>query len=180
MNIEVVPYSSDWAKQFDDLADELRSWLQSVPVVAIEHVGSTAVPGLFAKPVLDVDIIVRREDVNAAITALTAAGYAHEGDLGVTDREAFIAPDQDPVRHVYVGVENTLHVRNHLAVRNTLRQDSELRNRYAQVKRQLASDSEMEMSRYVAGKSEVLQDVLAASDLTAEEKQQIYELNNRP
>ncbi|POH72944.1 hypothetical protein CVS27_12255 [Arthrobacter glacialis] len=74
MNIEVVPYSSDWAKQFHDLAYDLRSWLQSVPVIAIEHVGSTAVPGLFAKPILDVDIIVRRKYVNAAITALTAAG----------------------------------------------------------------------------------------------------------
>lgn len=98
----------------------------------------------------------------------------------MTDREAFIAPDKNPARHVYVCVENTLHVRNHLAVRNTLRQGSDLRNRYEQVKRQLASDTEIVMSRCVAGTSEVLQDVLAASDLTAEEKQQIYDLNNPP
>lgn len=179
MNIEVVPYSSDWAKQFRVLSDDLRSWLECVPVVAIEHVGSTAVRGLFAKPILDVDVIVRREWVGAAITALSAAGYTHQGDLGVIDREAFLAPDRNPARHVYVCVENTLHVRNHLAVRNTLRQDPELRDRYAEVKRQLASDVEMDMARYVAGKSAVLQDVLAASDLTAEEKQQIFELNNR-
>lgn len=179
MNIEVVPYSSDWAKQFHSLADDLSSWLESVPVVAIEHVGSTSVPGLFAKPIIDVDIIVRREWVGAAIAALSAAGYTHQGDLGVIDREAFLAPDRNPARHVYVCVENTLHVRNHLAVRNTLRQDSELRDRYAEVKRQLASNVEMDSAGYVAGKSAVLQDVLAVSDLTAEEKQLIFELNNR-
>lgn len=178
MRVEVVPYSSDWPKQFRHLADKLQPRLRTVPVVEIAHIGSTAVPGLCAKPILDVDIIVRRESVNAAIAALTAAGYTHQGDLGVTDREAFLAPDENPPRNVYVCVENTLHVRNHLAVRDALRQDPELRDRYATVKRQLASEAEIDILRYIAGKSAVLQEVLAASDLTPHEKQQIYKMNN--
>lgn len=178
MSIVVVPYSSDWARQFDILARNLTLALRDVDLVAIEHVGSTAVPGLAAKPILDVDVIVRRPAVPDAIAALTAIGYTHRSDLGVTDREAFHAPDDRPRRHVYVCVENTLHVRNHLAVRNALRADSSLRDRYAAVKLALARDPDIEIARYVAGKSSILQEVLAASDLTPAEKAHILELNS--
>ena len=148
-----------------------------MPIVSIEHVGSTSVPGLAAKPILDIDIIVKRDDVTAAIDALGRAGYAHRGDLGVTDREAFDAPDADPARHVYVCVEGTLHLRNHLAVRQVLRENAELRDRYAATKLELASDPAMNIDAYLAGKSAVLQEILALSDLTADEKRQILQLN---
>lgn len=177
MTVEVVPYSLEWPRQFARVADELREALHGLPSVTIEHVGSTAVAGLPAKPILDVDIIVRRETVALAIEALEAAGYRHRGDLGVTDREAFFAPDENPARNVYVCVTGTLHVRNHVAVRDALRLDPELRDRYGAVKLQLASDPSMDIHRYIAGKSLILQDVLAASDLTADEKRQIFELN---
>ncbi|MGV8912136.1 MAG: GrpB family protein [Rhodoglobus sp.] len=177
MPIDVVSYSSDWPELFIRVAEQLHEALRGLPMVEIEHVGSTAVPGLAAKPVLDIDIIVHRGIVDAAIEALEMVGYVHRGDLGVTDREAFCAPDQHPPRNVYVCVSGTLHVRNHLAARNALRADPGLRDRYGAVKLQLASDSTMDIYRYIAGKSAVLQDVLAASDLTADEKQQIYELN---
>ncbi len=179
MRIEVVPYSPGWASQFEELNHRLRAVLRTVDIVAIEHVGSTAVPGLAAKPILDVDIIVRRSATRDAIAALTTAGYTHRGDLGVTDREAFNAPDENPPRHVYLCVENTLHVRNHLAVRNVLRQNPSLRDRYAAVKLDLARDPDMDIGRYIAGKSLILQEVLAASDLTSDEKRKIFELNTR-
>lgn len=179
MRIEVVPYSPGWASQFEELNHRLRAVLRTTNIVAIEHVGSTAVPGLAAKPILDVDIIVRRSATRDAIAALTTAGYTHRGDLGVTDREAFNAPDENPPRHVYLCVENTLHARNHLAVRNVLRQNPSLRDRYAAVKLDLARDPDMDIGRYIAGKSLILQEVLAASDLTSDEKRKIFELNTR-
>ncbi len=74
---------------------------------------------------------------------------------------------------------DTLHVRNHLAVRAALLAHPALRDRYGSVKRQLAAEPDMNIHRYTAGKSAVLQDILAASDLTAEEKRKIYELNTR-
>ncbi|WP_247826514.1 GrpB family protein [Arthrobacter antioxidans] len=150
-----------------------------LPIISIEHVGSTAVPGLPAKPILDIDIIVRRDVVPPAIEALERAGYAHRGDLGVTDREAFAAPDETPARNVYLCVTGTLHLRNHLAVRAALRADPALRDRYGAVKRQLAGEPDMDIHRYIAGKSAVLQDILAVSDLTPEEKSEIHELNTR-
>lgn len=175
--VNVVPYSPEWPLLFDGIAERLREALRDVPIVGIEHVGSTSVPGLAAKPIIDVDIITHREFVDQAITALAAAGYEHCGNLGLIDREAFLAPDETPRRNVYLCVNGTLHLRNHLAVRAALRASPALRNRYAAVKTGLASDPAMTIERYLAGKSAVLQDVLAASDLTAEEKRQIYALN---
>ena len=170
-------YSDDWPAQFADVAQRLGDALAGVPGAVIEHVGSTSVPGLAAKPVIDIDVIVPRERVADAIVALAGSGYVHRGDLGVTDREAFVSPDDEPPRNVYVCVEGTLHVRNHLAVRDVLRRRTDLRDRYAAVKLELSRDPEMDIARYLAGKSAVLQDVLALSDLTAAEKAAIYRLN---
>ncbi len=126
---------------------------------------------------MTVEVVPYSADWPQQFAALEVAGYTHRGDLGVTDREAFFAPDDDPARNVYVCVAGTLHVRNHLAVRDALRLDPELRERYGATKLQLASDPSMDIHRYLAGKSLVLQDVLAASDLTAAKKRHIFELN---
>ena len=175
--ISVVRYRPEWEHQARDVVVALMSILQGIQVEAIEHVGSTSVPGLAAKPILDIDIIVQRRTMTSAITALERAGYVHHGDLGLTDREAFEAPDEDPARNVYLCVADTLHVRNHLAVRDTLRRHLDLRNRYGQVKLALARELGMRIDRYLAGKSAILQDILALSDLTAQEKQTILDVN---
>ncbi|MEV6683090.1 GrpB family protein [Streptomyces erythrochromogenes] len=179
MAITVVPYSDDWPVRFERLAETLRAALRSVPDAVVEHVGSTSVPGLAAKPVLDVDVIVPGEDVPAAVAALEAVGYVHRGDLGVAGREAFRAPDDDPARHVYVCTRGTLNVRNHLAVREVLRRRADLREEYGAVKLALAANPRMDMPAYLEGKTAVLQKVLAAAagDFTQDELRQIRRLN---
>ncbi|MFB7892079.1 GrpB family protein [Microbacterium sp. NPDC056044] len=177
MAVLVVPYSDQWPVQFERVAAELRQALEGVPALAIEHVGSTSVPGLAAKPVIDIDVVVARGQLPAAIAALVAAAYTHRGDLGVTDRESMAAPDDDPRRNVYVCVEGTLHLRNHLAVRSILRERDDLRDRYGAIKTELARDPEIDIETYLARKSPVLQEVLALSPLTAEEKHAIFALN---
>ena len=178
MAVEVVPYREEWAAQFQAVAADLRQALADVPSASVEHVGSTSVPGLAAKPVLDIDVVVDRTDVAAATAALERLGYTHRGDLGVEGREAFQAPDDAPRRHVYVCRAGTLHVRNHLAVRDVLRRHDALRDEYAAVKQALAADPDVSMDDYLAGKSEVLQRVLAESSLvTAQERQEIERLN---
>ncbi|MBW9121653.1 GrpB family protein [Microbacterium trichothecenolyticum] len=177
MAVVVVPYSDAWPGQFERVATDLRRALEGVPVLAIEHVGSTSVPGLAAKPVIDIDVVVERAHVEGAIAALVAAGYTHRGDLGVTDRESMAAPDDAPRRNVYVCVEGTLHLRNHLAVRAILRERADLRDRYGAVKTEIARDPGMSIETYLALKSPVLQEVLALSDLTEAEKLSILALN---
>ena len=98
MPVDVVPYSDQWPLSFDRVAQVLGTALADVPSATVEHVGSTSVPGLAAKPVIDVDVIVDARDVPAAVAALEVVGYTHRGDLGVTGREAFTAPDDDPRR----------------------------------------------------------------------------------
>lgn len=178
MGIDVVAYDPAWPTRFDDVAATLRNALAPGPAASVEHVGSTSVPGLAAKPVLDIDVIVAPQDVPAAVAALVRIGYRHRGDLGVTGREAFHAPDDDPRRHVYVCAAGTLNVRNHLAVRDVLRRRADLRDEYAAVKLSLATDPAMDIDTYIARKSNVLQKVLAASDLTDTERHQIRTLNN--
>ena len=163
MTIEVVDWSPRWAEQFAEVARVLTEALVDVPSASVEHVGSTSVPGLAAKPILDIDVIVDRPDVPVAVAALERVGYVHRGDLGVTGREAFHAPDASPRRHVYVCESGTTNVRNHLAVREVLRTRDDLRDAYSEVKLALAADPEMDIDTYLAGKSEVVQQVLAAS-----------------
>ncbi|WP_210440950.1 GrpB family protein [Nocardioides xinjiangensis] len=176
--VEVVDWSPDWSRQFEEVATVLRSALVDVPSARVEHVGSTSVPGLAAKPVLDIDVVVDAAEVPAAVAALEAVGYVHRGDLGVPGRGAFHAPG-GPRRHVYVCPAGTASVRNHLAVRDVLRGRDDLRDAYAGVKRALAADPAMDMDTYVAGKSAILQQVLAASgELTADELEEIRRVND--
>jgi GrpB-like predicted nucleotidyltransferase (UPF0157 family) len=176
--VKVVPHSPDWPVRFEQVATVLRMALAELPSAAVEHVGSTSVPGLAAKPIIDIDVVVDADDLPAAVAALETLGYAHRGDLGVADREAFYAPDEDPCRHVYVCRRGTLNVRNHLAVRAVLRSRPDLRDEYGAVKTALASDPDMDVDTYTARKSAVLQKVLAVSDLTPEERLQILRLND--
>lgn len=176
--IEVVDWSPRWAEQYEEVAAVLTRALADVRSARVEHVGSTSVPGLAAKPVLDVDVIVEPEDVPAAVAALESVVYVHRGDLGVTGREAFHAPD-GPRRNVYVCTAGTANVRNHLAVRDVLRRRADLREAYDSVKRALAADPGMDIDTYIAGKSAVLQEVLEASgELSDEELAAIRRLND--
>ena len=175
--IEVVDWSPRWAEEFNEVCAVLRATLHDVPSAKVEHVGSTSVPGLAAKPILDIDVVVDAHDVPSAIAALVSIGYVHRGDLGVAGREAFHAPDE-PRRNVYVCTADTLNVRNHLAVRDVLRSRDDLREAYSAVKRALAADPGMDIDTYLAGKSAVLQQVLEASgQMTRSELDAIRRLN---
>lgn len=176
--VEVVDCSPRWAEQYDEVARVLRAALADVPSASVEHVGSTSVPGLAAKPILDIDVIVEAGDVPTAITALEGVGYVHRGDLGVAGREAFHAAGP-PRRNVYVCTAGTTNVRNHLAVREVLRTRDDLREAYASVKQALAADPEMDIDTYLAGKSAVLQQVLEASgEFSPDELAAIRRLND--
>ncbi|PUA79319.1 GrpB family protein [Nocardioides currus] len=177
--IEVVDWSPVWAVDFERVAVDLRRALATVPGARVEHVGSTSVPGLAAKPILDIDVIVERVEVPAAVAALVGIGYHHRGDLGVTGREAFSAPDASPRRHVYVCEAGTVNVRNHLAVRDTLRVRDDLRDAYAEVKLSLATDPDLDIDTYIARKSAVVQRVLDASgEFSEDELAAIHRLND--
>jgi GrpB-like predicted nucleotidyltransferase (UPF0157 family) len=169
MRVTVTEYDPRWPEQFTRLREVLLAALRDVDVLAVEHVGSTAVPGLRAKPVIDVDVVVARPSLAGALGALGALGYTYVGEQGVTDRHALRAPDDGVPRHVYVCLEGSVALRNHLLVRDALRQDAALRDEYARVKEDLARRDLPDMDAYVAGKTPVLQRILASRGLNATE-----------
>jgi GrpB-like predicted nucleotidyltransferase (UPF0157 family) len=172
--ILVVDYDPAWPQQFQRLQAELSEQLlaRGVPFVAIEHVGSTSVPGLAAKPVIDCDIVVHAQEVVGASRALSDLGFAPLGELGIPQRWAFKEPARLANRNVYVIVEGSLSLRNHLAVRDVLRADSALRDEYAEVKKRVASAA-ADIDEYGAGKNDMVQAILAAAGMTERERQSI-------
>jgi len=179
VHIEVVPYDPQWPTRFDRTKDDLVTALAAVPTRAIEHVGSTSVPGLDAKPVLDIDVVVNRQDLHPAIDALVLAGYEHRGDLGIPDRHYLRAPRDGLRRRVYVVVEGSLALRNHLAVRDALRASASLRAEYAALKHRLAAELE-DIDLYVTGKTDLLVRVLSEAGFTPSEIDVIRLLNLPP
>jgi GrpB-like predicted nucleotidyltransferase (UPF0157 family) len=120
----VVPYADSWPQQFEAIRRHLAPALAELPVT-IEHVGSTSVPGLAAKPIIDVDIVVHDEaDVDAVIERLEPIGYMDWGDLGVEGRQALFetgGPFTLAYHHLYVVVEGTRAHLDHVLFRDYLR-----------------------------------------------------------
>ena len=175
MSIVVVPYDPAWPALFDEIRTELERALADVPVVGIEHVGSTSVPGLAAKPVIDVDVVVLREHVAAAIQALEQVGYRHRGNLGIEDQESMAEPGGIR-RNVYVTVDGSLSLRNHRAVRDTLRARSDLRDKYAARKSELAAIHDV-VDDYAIAKGDVIQEILAEAGLSDADRAAIAIVN---
>jgi|SRR5271165_456156 len=146
--ITVVEYDPAWPERFETLRGEYQEAMAGagVPVVAIEHVGSTSVPGLAAK-----------------------LGFTPLGELGIPQRWAFNAPARPSGTNTYVIVDGCLSPRNHLAVRDVLRADAALRDEYAAVKRQAGARA-ANIDEYGQAKSGIVQKILAAAGLTEAER----------
>jgi GrpB-like predicted nucleotidyltransferase (UPF0157 family) len=172
--ITVVEYDPGWPERFAALRGEYAAAMTAagVAVLAIEHVGSTSVPGLAAKPIIDLDIVVSAADVAAASAVLVALGFTPLGDLGIAQRWAFREPARLAGTNTYVVEAGCLALRNHLGLRGVLRADAALRAEYAAVKRQ-AGASAADIDEYLLLKSGVVQKILAVAGLTDDERESI-------
>jgi GrpB-like predicted nucleotidyltransferase (UPF0157 family) len=156
----VVAYDPRWPGLFGQLRDRVDAALAGVAHVT-EHVGSTAVPGLDAKPVIDLDVVVPDDAaVHAAIRALTARGWQHQGNLGITGREAFLPPVDAVYHHLYAVVAGSQPHRDHIDLRDFLRTHPVQAARYSSLKRQLAALLRTDRSAYGDGKAEMISDLL--------------------
>ena len=172
--ITVVEYDPAWPERFERLRNEYALAMAGagVSVVAIEHVGSTSVPGLAAKPIIDCDVVVREAHVTAASNVLLSLGFTPLGELGIPQRWAFKEPARLSGTNTYVVVDGCLSLRNHLAVRDVLRVDAVLRDEYAAVKRQAGVRS-ADIDEYGQAKSDIVQKILATAGLTDSERASI-------
>ena len=163
--IVVADHDPAWADWFAQLRDRLWPAVEA-HALRVDHVGSTAVPGLAAKPVIDMDIVVAsHDDVRPVIDRLAAAGYRWRGDLGVAGRECFQATRDEglPPHNLYLVVENNKAHVDHWLLRDMLRGDPGARERYAALKRQNVVLANRDMDVYVAAKAKLVADLLTQS-----------------
>lgn len=159
--IEIAHPDAGWAQEFELLAARVR-WALDDLVITVEHVGSTAVPGLAAKAIVDFDaVLASRDDVSAAIVRLAAVGYRHAGDIGLRGREAFDWPPGERRHHLFVVVAgNDVH-RRHIVFRDYLRTHPGIAAEYGEFKRYLAARFPFDRDTYTGAKASYIDGVVA-------------------
>jgi len=150
-----------WPIYFTALRYHLEEGLGDL-AVAIVHVGSTAVRGLAAKPIIDLDVVIGTlADFTGVSERLTTLGYQHVGDLGIVGREAFRQPTGLPRHHLYVCAQDSVQLGRHLAFRDYLRSHADVAGAYASLKQELARRFRDERDGYTDAKSDFVESVLA-------------------
>jgi len=159
-SIVVVDYDPVWPELFQFFRARIMAALGGL-AAAVEHVGSTAVVGLAAKPVIDMDVLlVSAGALPAAIERLAIVGYSHQGDLGIAEREAFLAPANDIPHHLYVCPPSSGEYRRHLVLRDYLRSHPKEAQAYGHLKHSLAQKFAHDRPAYIAGKEEFVRELL--------------------
>ncbi len=161
--VVVTGYDDEWPRIYEAIARPIRDAVADLGA-EVEHIGSTSVPGLAAKPIIDVDVIVRSaDDVHAAIERLRALGYVYQGDKGIRGREAFMWPPGATEHHLYVVVEGSGPHLDHIRFRNYLRDHPEVAEQYGAMKLALAAQHGDDLLGYTDAKTAFVTRVLRAA-----------------
>jgi GrpB-like predicted nucleotidyltransferase (UPF0157 family) len=175
--VNVQPYNPEWPRTYEQLRAQIWPVVQHA-AMRIEHVGSTAVSGLHAKPVIDICIIVAsRRDLPFVAKGLQSIGYTSRGECGVPEREVFRAPDGLPKHHLYASPRHSVSARNQVGLRDFLRAHPDAAAEYGDLKQRLAAQFPHDMERYIAGKTECVLRMLQQVGLSDEELASIRAIN---
>lgn len=160
--VEVVPYDPAWPAGFDCEAARLREALGPA-ILDVEHVGSTAVPGLAAKPIIDMMLVV--EDFDAArplVRVIEELGYWYCGENGIPRRHYFTREDQSGAvtHHLHTLEDSSLEARKHRLFRDQLRANPADRDAYGSLKLALAAMHPRDRSAYQEGKTALIERIL--------------------
>ena len=159
-HIVVLPYDEKWQQAFLHIKSELEPALGQL-AISIEHVGSTSVPGLAAKPIIDIDVVVRKTDLEPAIKALAAIGYVHEGNGGIEGREMFKYSGKEHLmeHHLYVCPEDSRELKRHVLFRDYLRSHPDAVQSYSQIKKEAAELYPGDIDSYINHKGSVIEKI---------------------
>ena len=159
--VTVLPYQAEWKTAFEKIKTEIEYALGDL-ALAVEHVGSTSVEGMSAKPCIDLDVVIKDRDVlDAVVGKLEAIGYIHEGDLGIQGREAFKYTDKPHLmqHHLYVCPVDSRELYRHLTFRNFLRQNPDAVKKYSEVKEKAAELYPDSIEKYMEYKSSCIREL---------------------
>ena len=154
-HVVVLPYDEQWKQDFLVIKDKLTSALGQL-ARGIEHVGSTSVENLSAKPIIDIDVVIKDYTVfEKVVSVLETISYRNEGDLGIAGREAFKYDGKEHLRkhHLYVCPADSPELKRHFAFRDYLRSHPDAVREYIHIKEEGAKLYPYDIERYIEHKS---------------------------
>lgn len=159
-NVVVEKWNPKWKDEFERIVDSLGEDV-IYNSVKIEHVGSTSVEGLSAKPIIDLDIVIENDKFEIIKRLLNDKGYKHEGDLGIEGREAFSYSGKEELmtHHLYVCTKDSEELFKHITFRDFLKNNSALASEYSKVKEQAAVLYPDDIDKYMEFKSEIIEKI---------------------
>ena len=159
--VVVLPYDRTWKSAFEDIKLDIENALGDL-IIGIEHVGSTSVEGMSAKPCIDIDVVIEDYSVfDEVVSKLATIGYIHEGNIGIKDREAFKYSDKPNLmsHHLYVCPKDSEELRRHIAFRDYLRSNPEAVKKYSAVKEKAAELFLNDIDGYIKYKSPCIEEL---------------------
>ena len=159
--VVVVPYDNSWNEAFEKIKKEIETALGDL-ITGVEHVGSTSVAGLSAKPCIDIDVVIEDYSVfDDVVQKLADIGYIHEGDLGINGREAFKYSDKPHLQahHLYVCPKDSKELFRHITFRDFLRSDAEAAQQYGLAKQRAAELFPNDIDKYIEYKSSCIEEL---------------------
>jgi len=159
--VVVLPYDAKWKSDFENIRQEIENAIGDL-IVVVEHVGSTSVDGLSAKPCIDIDVVIKDYSVfDDVVDKLKSIGYIHEGNLGIEDREAFKYLDKPHLQthHLYVCPQQSKELNRHITFRDFLRKTPEAVKKYGAVKEMAAQLFPDDVEKYIAYKSPCIEEL---------------------
>ncbi len=151
----ICEYKESWIKDFSKIREVISQALLNLEV-SIEHVGSTSIPGLAAKPIIDIDIIIDNyQSFDLVKSRLESIGYYHNGDQGIPSREVFKRVKSfnhnilDAItHHLYVCPSDSEELRKHILFRDYLIANEDARNEYQNLKFKIADEANQDKKKY--------------------------------
>lgn len=160
----IEKYKENWATEFAKLKDHLNTILDPFHI-EILHVGSTSVPGMYAKPILDVDIVFK-DNFEKIKHILINNNYQYRGDLGIKDRYSFKYLKTDfHEHHLYVILEHCDALKNHLDLKNALLKSRKNREEYSQLKKDLIKKNNIDRELYTESKTTLINKIVLEDKL---------------
>ena len=157
--VKLAEFDKNWVVEFENEKNAIQRAITSYKI-GIEHVGSTSIEFLCAKPIIDILIGIEHfNDGFECIHDLEAIGYESKGENGVQGRH-FFAKGNPRTHHIHMVEINSDFWKEHLLFRDYLRNDSEVRIRYSELKKELALQYENDREKYTSSKSEFIQGII--------------------
>jgi GrpB-like predicted nucleotidyltransferase (UPF0157 family) len=159
--VEVVPHNSNWREAFENESEQVTVALGD-NVVAVYHIGSTAIPTIYAKPIIDMLVEVKDiTKVDERDSAMQTLGYESMGELGILGRRFFRKNNEVGIRthHIHTFEIDSAQVKRHLAFRNYMSVHNEDAQRYSELKQKLAKKYPNDIEGYMDGKDEFIKEI---------------------